>query len=118
MSVTEFNSGSAAIAATEYSLTGNGTVVQAQTTKGAFELVLDLNACTATEWYLLNVYEKAQSGGTQRLLDQIDLIGIWGGNRTPIQVFPPLALLWGWDFTLQLKQGTARTISYSVRQLG
>ena len=118
MAVTEVFSGSPTISTSEYSLPNGSTSLTAQTTAGVYQVWLDLSALTATEWYVLQIYETVTAGGNKRGTQSVDLIGVNGGGRSPNYVTVPLGLLTGWDFTLTLLKGTARVIPYSVRQLG
>jgi hypothetical protein len=115
MAITEAFSGSATIGTTQYDLPSNSTTVSAQTADGIYQLFLDLNALTATESYQLKIYEKVQSGGTQRVIDHTTISG--AQTAEPIYVTAALLLMHGWTFTLTKLQGTDRAISWSIRQV-
>lgn len=106
---------SASINTTEYSLVTNSTVLTAITTPGVYQCWLDLNALTATEWYELLVYETVVSGGTKRVFHREQIIGV---QSNPIEPLPGFQLANGFDFTLRLVKGTARTIGWSIRKAG
>jgi len=114
MAITEAFSGSATIGTTQYDLPSNSTTVSAQTTDGIYQLFLDLNALTATESYQLKIYEKVQSSGTQRLIDNMTISGV---QTEPVYVTSALLLMHGWTYTLTKLQGTDRAISWSIRQV-
>lgn len=108
-----FSENSATISTTEYSLPNNSTTLTPQADKVYLQVFLDLNALTATEEYLLKVYEKVQSGGTQRIVYTATFIGV---QSPPIWTSPTLALGNGWDVTLDKIAGTDRTIVWSLRK--
>jgi len=114
MAITEAFSGSATIGTTQYDLPSNSTTVSAQTTDGIYQLFLDLNALTATESYQLKIYEKVQSSGTQRLIDNMTISGV---QTEPVYVTSALLLMHGWTYTLTKLQGTDRAIAWSIRQV-
>jgi len=113
LSVTE---SSATIGATERSLPADTTtgVPTSQTTECYMEVWLDLNALAAGDTFLLQYYEKVQSGGTQRIVQQNYFTGAQG---TPIQVLPPIHLKNGYDVTLKKIAGTDRSIVWSLRKV-
>ena len=114
MAIAEAFSGSATIGTTPYDLPSNSTTVSAQTADGIYQLFLDLNALTATESYQLKIYEKVQSSGTQRLIDNMTISGV---QSEPVYVTSALLLMHGWTFTLTKLQGTDRAIAWSIRQV-
>jgi hypothetical protein len=61
----------------------------------------------------IRVYEKVQSGDTQRIVWQSNLIG---PQSPPIWVSPTLVLLHGWDVTLDAIAGTI-TVNWSIRKV-
>jgi hypothetical protein len=114
MAITEAFNGSATIGTTEYDLPTATTTKSAQTADGIYQLFLDLNALTATESYQLKIYEKVQSGGTQRVIDDTTISGV---QTEPVYATAALLLMHGWTFTLTKLQGTDRAISWSIRQV-
>lgn len=115
MAISESFQGSATIGATEYSLPNNAaySTGSARTEDGAYQLFLDLNALVAGDEYELAVYEKVNSGATQRKIVAVQRIV--GPPPEPILVLPTLMLIHGWDFTLKKISGTDRTITWSIR---
>lgn len=104
----------ATISTTEYSLPNDGTTLTARTETGIFQVFLDLSALTVTEQYELKVYEKVQSGSTQRVV----LYALLAGPLTsPGYALPSLFLKNGWDVTLKKIAGTDRNIGWSIRQV-
>lgn len=107
--------GSSSISTTEFSLPGATTsgVPLAKTDDGVVELFLDLNAMVAGDVYELKVYEKVQSGGTQRQVGVTRFFeGAQGSAHTRIYIG---VLLHGWDITLKRTAGADRTIGWSIR---
>ncbi len=115
MAISEAFSGSASISTTEYDLPSASTTPSEQTTDGIYQLFIDLNALTSTEEYRLRIYEKVQSTGTQRVVQEV----IFSGAQTtePVYVSASMLLLHGWTMTLKKNQGTDRAIPYSIRQV-
>jgi hypothetical protein len=105
------------VGTTEYDLTSNSTTIQNRTTAGIYQLFLDCNAITSTERYRLRIYEKATSGSTQRVVQEVLLIG--PQTAEPIYVTPALYLNEGWTFTLARLNtgGTDRAFSWSIRSV-
>ena len=115
MAISEAFNGNPTVTNVEYDLPSASTSVSAQTTDGIYQLFLDLNALTSTEEYRLRIYEKVQSTGTQRVVQEV----IFSGAQTtePVYVSASLLLLHGWTFTLKKNQGTDRAIPFSIRQV-
>ena len=115
MSIVAAYENSATISTTEYSLPNNSTSLTPITADGVYQLFLDLSALTATEEYLLKIYEKVQSAGTQRVVDQVTFIG----TQYPAHYVYPVALvlLHGWDMTMDKIAGTDRAIAWSIRAI-
>ena len=109
-SVTE---GTETVGTTEHSLTTDTAGPDADTTECYVQAFVDLNALAAGDQYELKIYEKIQSGGTQRLLNSVTFTGV---QSNPIYVHPPLHLKYGWDVTLVKLAGTDRAISWSLRK--
>lgn len=101
------------IGTTETDLTSNTTTLQSRTAVGFFTLCIDCNNMTATERYRFRIYEKATASSTQRVIQEIELIGTQ--TTEPIYTTPGLPMGAGWTFTGQLLQGTACAFSWSVR---
>lgn len=114
MTITESFVGSATIDTTEFSLPNNSTSLSARTDAGFYQVLLDLNALAFGDEFLLKVYEKVLSGGTQRLAMSATL---FGGMVPKIYTLPLLGLLNGWDVTLDKIAGTNRSIEWSIRKI-
>lgn len=112
MAITYTNN-SASISTTEYSIAVPGTPA-AQTTDGVFQFWIDFSAMTATEQYRIRLYEKYDSGGTQRLVEEWILTG---AQSKPMMVIPSMILGEGWDVTVTKLAGTDRTIAWSIRKI-
>lgn len=115
----EYAAGSAvSITNTETSLSVDGGtttgVPASRTDTGLFTLFLDgvANMVKADE-YLLRVYEKARTSGTQRVVFQLRLMDA----QSEILVIPNLILGIGWDITLQRISSTSRAFDWSVRRV-
>jgi hypothetical protein len=114
MTISAAYENSASISTTEYSLPNNSTSLTPITVDGVYQVFIDFSALTAAEEYYLRVYEKVQSGGTQRVVYSAIFQGVQG---EPHIVLPSMILLHGWDVTLLKTAGTARTIGWSIRQV-
>ena len=114
MAMSEAFNGSASIGTTEYDLPSASTTVSAQTTDGIYQLFLDLNALVSGDQYTLRIYEKVQSGSTQRVVQEVVFAG---AQAEPIYVTPSILFLHGWTFTMQLNTTNARTINWSIRSV-
>lgn len=110
---TELYTGSASISTTEYSLTNNSTTLTSKTDNGPVQAFIDLNALAAGDEFEFKVYEKVQSGGTQRLVWRASFVG---AQSEAIAVIPALITLYGWEMTLKKIAGTDRTIAWSLRK--
>lgn len=114
MAISELYQGSASVTSTELDLPTNTSTLSTLTTKNIIQVFLDLNALTATEEYLLTVYEAVQPAGTRRIVSSVVIAGV---QSQPIYVSPSLLLFNGWTVSLKLRQGTARTINWSIRSV-
>ena len=103
---------SATIGSTEYSLPNDGTTLTARTDQGCYQLYLDLADLALGDEYELKVYEKAVSGGTQRLAFKATFAN---AQVEPLYVAPSLMLKHGWDMTMKKLAGTDRSIAWSIR---
>lgn len=114
MAISEAFNGNPTVGTTEYDLPSGSTTLSSQTDDGIYQVFIDLNALTSTEEYRLRIYEKVQSSGTQRVVQEVV---ISGAQTEPVYVTPALLLLHGWTVTLKKNQGTDRTIPYSIRKV-
>ncbi len=114
MAIAELYSVTETVGTTEWSFTTDTSGPDVDTTDGVFQLVLDVSALAAGDWFRVKLYEKVSSGGTQRLAEQWDIVG---AQAKPLWVSPSIILLHGWDFTVTKVAGTDRSIIGSVRQV-
>lgn len=103
-------SASPTVSTTEVSLVTGTTTPASDTNIGNYAVRVDLNALAVGDLFELRCYEKATSGGTQRLVDSWALAV--GGK--PIFVSPYFGLGLGFDWRLVKLTGTDRAIPYSV----
>jgi hypothetical protein len=99
---------------TSLATTGGTGGPQAKTDAGSFMLILDgvANMVKGDE-YLLRVYEKAVSGGTQRVIMSARLLN---AQSEPFLI-PNLLLGVGWDITLQRISASSRAFDWSIRRV-
>ncbi len=111
-----FVESSATISTTERSLPANTTtgVPTAQTTVTALDVWLDTANIAAGDIFIMTLYEKINSGGTQRTVKQWYIVG--GSIDGPYIARLPI-LGNGWDITLKKSAGTDRTIAWSLREV-
>lgn len=108
-----FEDAGTTISGTEYSLPNDSTTLTARTEDGVFQAFIDFNAITATaDEFEVKVYEKVNSGGTQRVI-----YGPISVNKPECVVIPSLILMHGWDITVKKITGTDRSIVWSIRQV-
>jgi hypothetical protein len=109
-----FTNDSASISTAEYFLASDSTSATYQTTDGVFQLFLDLNALAAADQFRLRLYEKYDSGGTTRLVEE----WIFSNAQAKPGFFTPAFTLGeGWEFSLLKIAGTDRTIPWSIRKI-
>ena len=113
MAIAELYSGTEAVGATEHSCTTDTAGPDSDTTKGVFQVFLDVSDMIAGDQLQVRIYEKVRSGDTQRVVYQAILTG---AQSDPIWVSPSLVLMHGWDVTLDALAGTI-TVNWSIRQV-
>ena len=113
MAITEYKTGSASISTTEYSLVTPGTTLASDTTDGVYQVFIDFSNMAAGDEYNIEIKEKVTAGGTQFSIYASQL----EGAQTSPFVTPSLILMHGWDVTVNSVAGTARTITWSIRQV-
>lgn len=106
----------ATISTSEYSLPGDTAsgVPTSQTTDGIYQFFVDFGAMAAGDQYRVRLYEKTDSGGTQRLVEE------WiftNAQSKPMFVSPSFILGEGWDFTVLRLAGADRSIRWSLRSV-
>jgi len=114
MAITEAFAGSESVGTTEWSLTTDTAGPDVETSDGVFQAFIDVNLVANGDEFQLTVYEKAQSGDTQRVVYRSYITGLQG---SPIYVLPALVLMQGWDITLKKLAGSDRTITWSIRKV-
>jgi hypothetical protein len=99
------------ISTTEWSLTNDSSSIATQTTQCVMQAVIKIASIAAGDEFLVKVYDKVYSGGSQEVIYSKLLAGAQPGPF----VTPPLQLMHGWDVTLDKIAGTDRTASWSIR---
>lgn len=95
--IVEAYAGSQTIEA-EWSLTTDTAGPDVATTDGVYQIFLDVSSMISGEELRIRVYEKVQSGDTQRIVYEAHL---FGKQATPIWTSRELVLMHGWDVTLE-----------------
>lgn len=113
MPITEAFAGSEAVGTTEHSLTTDTSGPDVETSDGVFQVFLDVSDMVSADELQIRIYEKVQSGDTQRIVYQSNLVG---PQSPPIWVSPSLILMHGWDVTLDAIAGTI-TVTWSIRKI-
>ena len=114
MAITELYAGSENVTTTEWSLSGDDNSLASLTTDGVYQVFLDVSALVGADLFRIRIYEKVQSGDTQRVVYEA-FIG--GPQISPIWSSPALILMNGWDVSLFRIAGSDRTITWSIRQI-
>jgi hypothetical protein len=99
----------------ELSIISGTTTLQTNTTAGSFQLFVDLSPLAKGDIYIIRIYEKVEAtGGTKRVVFTAKV----QGAQSEVFVAPPLALMNGWDMTIQKSAGTDRALDATIRQCG
>lgn len=114
MAISEAYTGTATITGTETSLVSGTTTLQSVSTPAVMQLFVDTVNMTSGDEYVIQIKDKVISSGTQKIIYQAYL----EGKQTTPFVTPTLILYHGWDVTMDLVTGTARSISWSIRKVG
>lgn len=114
MAISELYAVTETVSTTEWSFTTDTAGPDADTTDGIFQGFFDVSALAVGDEFKFRLYEKAISGGTQRVVYQANLVG---AQSEPIFVTPSLLLLHGWDMTWIKVAGTDRSIVGSIRSV-
>jgi hypothetical protein len=101
--------GSASISTTEFSLPSNSTTRVPQTTACRLTGDIDLSNMAAGDQYRIRIYDKVNGSA------QLVLFEAWPPAGTGAYVLPPRDVNEGWDVTLLLVTGSARTIGWSLK---
>ena len=106
---------SQAVDTTEWSCPRDASydIAQPQTDDCIAQVFLDVSDMVTGDELQIRVYEKVQSGDTQRIVYQSNLVG---PQSPPIWVSPSLVLVNGWDVTLDAIAGTI-TVTWSIRKI-
>lgn len=106
----------ATISSSEYSLVFNAPISSSlSTTAGVYQVFVDLSGLDSSTTYQITVYEKVIAGGSTSapvLIERLIFSNDW------VWASPPLALVNGWDVTLQKVIGNNASISWSIRKVG
>lgn len=113
MALSEAFSGTETITTTEWSLTTDTAGPDAETTDGAYQVLIDLSALAVGDVFEWKLYEKVLAGSTQRVAASARFTV----GPSPIWVSPTVILLHGWDMTLKKISGTDRAIDWSIRKI-
>jgi hypothetical protein len=109
-----FTNDSASISTTEYFLASDSTTATYQTTDGIYQLFLDLSNMVTSDQYRVRLYEKYDSSGTTRLVEE----WIYSGAQAKPGIFLPAFVLGeGWEFSVLRLAGSDRTIYWSIRRI-
>jgi hypothetical protein len=114
MAISEAYNGNPTVGASEYDMPSASTSVGVVTTDGIYQLFLDCNAIAEGDRFDVKIYEKVQSGGTQRVCQKWIIAG---AQADPIWVAPSLILINGWTMTITKVAGTDRAIPFSIRSV-
>jgi hypothetical protein len=114
MAITEAYTFSAVtVSNTELSIVSGTSSLQAITTAGVYQVVVDLANLAKADEFTLKVYETALAAGTKRALWTQTFLGA----QPSLYTSPSLILMNGWDFTLIKNAGTDRAITASIRKV-
>jgi hypothetical protein len=104
--------GSEAISTTEWSCASDTSydTGDAETDDGVLQVFLDTADMVAGDQLQIRIYEKVQSGTTQRVIYEAVLTG----TMAQTWVSPALTVCHGWDVTLDALAGTI-TVYWSLR---
>ncbi len=101
---------------TSLATTGGTTtgVPQSITDDGEYVLMLDgVGALAKGDEYTLRIYEKTETGGTQRVIATIPIVG---AQSNPIYIMS-LRLGVAWDITLQRISANSRAFYWTIRRV-
>jgi hypothetical protein len=112
---TEYTEGSASMTTTEFFIASESTSKTKQTSAGIYQLFLDLTNLTKNDVFEVKCTEEA------RAADTVEAVAyratLWGVKTSKVWVSPALALMNGWEFSIDRLAGSDRTIPYSIRKL-
>lgn len=112
---TESSEGSATMTTSEYFIQSESTTKTKQTTAGIYQLWLDVTALAKNDVFEVKCTEEARAADTtEQVAYRAEL---WGIKTQKAWVSPALALMNGWEFSIDKIAGTDRAIPYSLRKL-
>ena len=86
------------------------------TSTGVYQLVMDLTNMASSDEFRLRWYETplaTASSGLGTFMDQTFL----GPQAPTVFLSPAFTLMEGWDITMTMTTGTAKTFSWSIRKI-
>jgi hypothetical protein len=116
MAITEAYTGTNGTWGTEYSLVNASTTLATETTDGAYQLFLDVNAVALGDTYEIRCYEKVRGADTQRVCQMATISHAQGADGA-IWYSEPIVLMNGWDYSVKRTAGSDRTITWSIRKV-
>lgn len=112
---TDFANGNPTVGSSEYFLASASTTKTKQTSAGIYQLLLDVNAIAKNDIFEVKIIEEARAADT---VEQVAYRAtLWGVKTQKIWISPALALLNGWEMSIDKLSGTDRAIPYSIRKL-
>jgi len=112
---TEYTEGSATMGVNEYFIASESTSKTKQTSAGVYQLFLDVNALAKNDVFEVKCTEEARAADT---VEQVAYCStLWGVKTSKVWVSPALALMNGWEFSIDRLAGADRAIPYSIRKL-
>lgn len=114
MTIAEAFTGTETVSTTEWSMTTDTGGPDVETSDGAFQAFIDLNALAKGDVFRFRCYEKVLSGSTQRGVFEVFFAN---AQSIPVWVTPTLVLMNGWDMTLLKIAGTDRSLDWSIRKV-
>lgn len=109
----QFSENTRTMNTTEWSLPGNLASPQTETDIGQVQLFLDVALMAAGDEFIIQVYEKARTADTQRLVASWTLNGT---QADALFITPAITMARGWDITVTKVAGTDRAMPWSVRR--
>jgi len=112
---TEYTEGSATMGATEFFIASESTSKTKQTSAGIYQLFLDLQNVAKSDVFEVKCTEEARAADTTEQVAWRHII--WGSQTGKAYASPALALMNGWEFSIDKIAGTDQAIPYSIRKL-
>lgn len=114
MAVTATEQIALSVSTTELSLLSGTSTLQNDTTACVIQAVIDASNMALSDTFVVRVYEKVRASGTKRKVFQATLSDL----QSELFCTPPIAVLNGWDVTMQRTAGADRAFDTSVRKIG